>query len=195
MPGDSLSLAVLIGCEPYGFCLFRFCFQCANQSLFVCRNFIIGFWRKVKPALSAGRVQSVAVRLIVEREREIHAFKSEAAYRVTAVFLVPDTDGKLVEMKAELAHRIKTKKEAEAFLNACKGAGRTDCFMCLLCPFGFRFKVTRMHITFTHHFDDSILTAYGCKFRQVHGVGTHIGDKSRFVQTLGNHHSLRHRIA
>ena len=44
-------------------------------------------------------------------------------------------------------------------------------------------------------FDDSILTAYGCKFRQVHGVGTHIGDKSRFVQTLGNHHSLRHRIA
>ena len=79
---------------------------------------IVGFelspvlWRKVKPALSAGRVQSVAVRLIVEREREIHAFKSEAAYRVTAVFLVPDTDGKLVEMKAELAHRIKTKKEA-----------------------------------------------------------------------------------
>ena len=58
---------------------------------------IVGFelspvlWRKVKPSLSAGRVQSVAVRLIVEREREIHAFKSEAAYRVIAVFLVPDT--------------------------------------------------------------------------------------------------------
>jgi len=89
---------------------------------------IVGFelspvlWRKVKPSLSAGRVQSVAVRLIVEREREIHAFQTEAAYRVTAVFLVPDTDGKLVEMKAELARRIKTKKEAEAFLNACKGA-------------------------------------------------------------------------
>lgn len=89
---------------------------------------IVGFelspvlWRKVKPALSAGRVQSVAVRLIVEREREIHAFKSEAAYRVTAVFLVPDTDGKLVEMKAELARRIKTKKEAKAFLEACQGA-------------------------------------------------------------------------
>ena len=67
---------------------------------------IVGFelspvlWRKVKPSLSAGRVQSVAVRLIVEREREIHAFKSEAAYRVIAVFLFPDTDGKLVEMKA-----------------------------------------------------------------------------------------------
>lgn len=89
---------------------------------------IVGFelspvlWRKVKPALSAGRVQSVAVRLIVEREREIHAFKSEAAYRVSAIFLVPDADGKLVEMKAELAHRIKTKKEAEALLKACQGA-------------------------------------------------------------------------
>ena len=89
---------------------------------------IVGFelspvlWRKVKPSLSAGRVQSVAVRLIVEREREIHAFKSEAAYRVIAVFLVPDTDGKLVEMKAELSRRIKKKEEAKAFLNACQGA-------------------------------------------------------------------------
>ena len=89
---------------------------------------IVGFelspvlWRKVKPSLSAGRVQSVAVRLIVEREREIHAFKSEAAYRVIAVFLVPDTDGKLVEMKAELSRRIKTKEEAKAFLIACQGA-------------------------------------------------------------------------
>ena len=83
---------------------------------------IVGFelspvlWRKVKPSLS------VAVRLIVEREREIHAFKSEAAYRVIAIFLVPDTDGKLVEMKAELSRRIKTKEEAKAFLDACKGA-------------------------------------------------------------------------
>ena len=89
---------------------------------------IVGFelspvlWKKVKPALSAGRVQSVAVRLIVEREREIHAFKSEAAYRVSAVFLVPEADGKLVEMKAELARRIKTKEEAKAFLDACQGA-------------------------------------------------------------------------
>ncbi|KAB4876976.1 DNA topoisomerase I, partial [Bacteroides thetaiotaomicron] len=88
---------------------------------------IVGFelspvlWRKVKPSLSVGRVQSVAVRLIVEREREIHAFKSEAAYRVIAIFLVPDTDGKLVEMKAELSRRIKTKEEAKAFLDACKG--------------------------------------------------------------------------
>ena len=87
---------------------------------------IVGFelspvlWKKVKPALSAGRVQSVAVRLIVEREREIQAFKSEASYRVIAIFLVPDTDGKLTEMKAELAHRLKTKEEAKAFLESCK---------------------------------------------------------------------------
>ncbi len=89
---------------------------------------IVGFelspvlWKKVKPALSAGRVQSVAVRLIVEREREINNFKTEAAYRVTAVFLVPDAEGKLVEMKAELPRRIKTKGEARQFLENCKNA-------------------------------------------------------------------------
>lgn len=89
---------------------------------------IVGFelspvlWKKVKPALSAGRVQSVAVRLIVEREREIQAFKSEAAYRITAIFLVPDTDGKMVELRAELARRIKTKEEARKLLEACKQA-------------------------------------------------------------------------
>lgn len=92
---------------------------------------IVGFelspvlWRKVKPALSAGRVQSVAVRLIVEREREIQNFKSEASYRVTATFMVPDTDGKIVEMKAELARRLKTKKEAREFLEGCKSASFT----------------------------------------------------------------------
>ena len=89
---------------------------------------IVGFelspvlWRKVKPALSAGRVQSVAVRLIVEREREIQSFKSEASYRVTALFLVPDADGKQVEMKADIGRRFKTKEEAKQFLSACQTA-------------------------------------------------------------------------
>ena len=89
---------------------------------------IVGFelspvlWRKVKPALSAGRVQSVAVRLIVEREREINAFKTEAAYRVTAVFLVPDADGKPVKLKAELPRRFKDKAEARDFLEQCRSA-------------------------------------------------------------------------
>ncbi|MBE6287295.1 MAG: type I DNA topoisomerase [Mediterranea massiliensis] len=89
---------------------------------------IVGFelspvlWRKVKPALSAGRVQSVAVRLIVEREREIQNFKIEAAYKVTATFVVPDADGKNVELKAELPRRFKTKEEAKQFLEDCKQA-------------------------------------------------------------------------
>ena len=89
---------------------------------------IVGFelspvlWKKVKPSLSAGRVQSVAVRLVVEREREIHAFKTEASYRVVAIFLVPDADGKLVQMKAELAHRLNTKEEVKKLLESCKSA-------------------------------------------------------------------------
>ncbi|MDR0989219.1 MAG: type I DNA topoisomerase [Prevotellaceae bacterium] len=79
-------------------------------------------WRKVKPSLSAGRVQSVAVRLIVEREREIHAFRSEASYRATALFLLEDADGKPVELKAEVARRMKTKAEAQQLLEACRTA-------------------------------------------------------------------------
>ncbi len=75
-------------------------------------------WRRVRPSLSAGRVQSVAVRLIVEREREIENFKSEAAYRVTAVFKT--AEGK--ELKAELNTRFKTKEEAQGFLEKCKEA-------------------------------------------------------------------------
>lgn len=88
---------------------------------------IVGFelspvlWRKVKPALSAGRVQSVAVRLIVEREREIQAFQSEASYRVTAVF-VKKENGTETEIKTELSKRLKTKKEALDFLEKLKEA-------------------------------------------------------------------------
>ncbi len=79
-------------------------------------------WKKVKPSLSAGRVQSVTVRLIVEREREIFAFKPISSYRVTAIFNVTDDDGKVSELKAELSKRFTTLKETEAFLNKCKGA-------------------------------------------------------------------------
>ena len=79
-------------------------------------------WRKVKPALSAGRVQSVAVRLIVEREREIQAFKSEPFYRVNALFSLTLPDGSKSEFKAELATRLKTHEEALAFLEKCKNA-------------------------------------------------------------------------
>ena len=77
-------------------------------------------WRKVKPALSAGRVQSVAVRLIVEREREIQNFQAEPYYRLNAVFAVTGEDGAKNEIKAELNKRFKTHDEAIAFLELCK---------------------------------------------------------------------------
>ena len=85
---------------------------------------IVGFelspvlWRKIKPALSAGRVQSVAVRLIVEREREINAFTCEASYKVVATF--KDAEGAVI--RATLGRRFKTKEEAQRFLEKCKDA-------------------------------------------------------------------------
>ena len=79
-------------------------------------------WRKVKPALSAGRVQSVAVRLIVEREREIQKFKSESYYRVSAIFALINENGNATEVKAELDKRFKTHEEVETFLEKCKDA-------------------------------------------------------------------------
>ena len=82
-------------------------------------------WRKVKPALSAGRVQSVAVRLIVEREREIQGFESEPYYRVNAIFGVCTEDGSMAEVKAELDKRFSTHDEVKAFLDKCKKANFT----------------------------------------------------------------------
>ena len=79
-------------------------------------------WRKIRPSLSAGRVQSVAVRLIVEREREIQQFKPESSYRVTAVFEVPASNGSITLLKAELNKRFATRDEAQAFLEKCKEA-------------------------------------------------------------------------
>ena len=79
-------------------------------------------WRKVKPALSAGRVQSVAVRLIVEREREIQAFKTEEFYSVNGIFGVTNADGSQSEVKAQLGTRFKTHDEVVQFLELCKEA-------------------------------------------------------------------------
>ena len=89
---------------------------------------IVGFevspvlWKKVKPSLSAGRVQSVAVRLIVERERDITNFKTESFYRVVGIFSVNEKDGKTTDLKAELSTRFSTREEAEKFLERCKTA-------------------------------------------------------------------------
>ena len=89
---------------------------------------IVGFelspvlWRKVKPALSAGRVQSVAVRLIVDREREINAFRPEQWYKVVADFAVADAAGGTVTLTAELTRRLHSRQEAEALLESCRGA-------------------------------------------------------------------------
>ncbi len=88
---------------------------------------IVGFelspvlWKKIRPSLSAGRVQSVAVRLIVEREREIIAFNSTPYFRVVAQFYPTDDENKSL-FKAELSHRFERKEEAEAFLRSCVGA-------------------------------------------------------------------------
>ena len=88
---------------------------------------IVGFklspilWRKVKPSLSAGRVQSVAVRLIVEREREIKEFVPEASYKVVAIFRL-NIDGTPHDVRADYSGRFKTKEEAKAFLEKCKNA-------------------------------------------------------------------------
>ena len=75
-------------------------------------------WRRVRPSLSAGRVQSVAVRLIVEREREIQKFQPESSYRIQALF---DTEGQ-TQLKAELNKRFSTREEAEKFLESCRQA-------------------------------------------------------------------------
>ena len=79
-------------------------------------------WKKVQPSLSAGRVQSVAVRLIVEREREIISFRSESSYRVAALFRV-DSDAGSSVLKAEASKKFPDEKEALKFLELCVAAG------------------------------------------------------------------------
>jgi len=79
-------------------------------------------WKKVKPSLSAGRVQSVSVRLLVDREREIINFKSTSSYKVTAIFEVNDKNGKKANLEAELSEKFDTLKSAEEFLKKCINA-------------------------------------------------------------------------
>lgn len=76
-------------------------------------------WKKVQPSLSAGRVQSVAVRLIVEREREIISFSTEASFRITAVFNITSAKGVKAILKAEASKRFPDEKEAASFLGLC----------------------------------------------------------------------------
>ncbi|MGN0187760.1 MAG: type I DNA topoisomerase [Paludibacteraceae bacterium] len=79
-------------------------------------------WKKIKPGLSAGRVQSVTVRLVVEREREIQNFQAAPAFRVTAIFAGRDAQGQPCELQAELKRRFATKDEARQFLEMCRTA-------------------------------------------------------------------------
>lgn len=79
-------------------------------------------WKKVQPALSAGRVQSVAVRLIVEREREIIAFNSESAFRVTATFFITNDKGENTTIKAEASKRFGNEDDAKQFLELCSSS-------------------------------------------------------------------------
>ena len=82
-------------------------------------------WKKIKPSLSAGRVQSVAVRLTVEREGKIEDFKPETSYRVVARFNIQDKDKGQVKLEAELPKRYKTEEEVNAFLGKCVSADFT----------------------------------------------------------------------
>lgn len=79
-------------------------------------------WRKVKGKLSAGRVQSVAVKLVAEREREINAFTAEAFFKIQAIFKVTDKSGKIYEFKAELPEKIDTRPAAKKWIELCKNA-------------------------------------------------------------------------
>ena len=123
-------------------------------------------WRRVRPSLSAGRVQSVAVRLIVEREREIAAFKEQSAYRVSAVFTLGNS-GK--EVRAELDRRFKTKAEAEAFLLSCSGAA---------------FKVAEVETHPTHRSPAPPFTTSTLQQEAARKLGFSVSATMRVAQTL-----------
>ena len=123
-------------------------------------------WRRVRPSLSAGRVQSVAVRLIVEREREIAAFKEQSAYRVSAVFTLGNS-GK--EVRAELDRRFKKKAEAEAFLLSCSGAS---------------FKVAEVETHPTHRSPAPPFTTSTLQQEAARKLGFSVSATMRVAQTL-----------
>ncbi len=77
-------------------------------------------WKKIKPSLSAGRVQSVAVKLIVEKEREIQNFSSKRYFRITGIFSGDTGNGESARLKGDLSRRFDSKEEAEKFLESCK---------------------------------------------------------------------------
>ena len=79
-------------------------------------------WKKIKPSLSAGRVQSVAVKLLVEREREINAFRTNSSFRVIGLFTSKDSTGKISQLQAELEKRLEDSPSAKAILEKLKGA-------------------------------------------------------------------------
>src|SRR5690606_1825721 len=94
---------------------------------------IVGFelspvlWRKIgmQRSLSAGRVQSVAVRRIVAGEREINQFNAVSSYKIEAIFIADDITGKKISFKAEGPSRISSAEDAEKFLDSCRGASYT----------------------------------------------------------------------
>ena len=82
-------------------------------------------WKKIKGQLSAGRVQSVAVKLVVDRERDIKEFNVTSFYKISAIFTVVDKNGKTTSLKAELPDNFASEKDAHTFLNKCSGADFT----------------------------------------------------------------------
>jgi DNA topoisomerase-1 len=82
-------------------------------------------WKKVKPSLSAGRVQSVSVKLIVEKEREIQKFTPKKYFRITGKFMAPDGKGGWIRLKADLSKRLDTLNNAREFLTICQNSDFT----------------------------------------------------------------------
>lgn len=126
-------------------------------------------WRKVQPNLSAGRVQSVAVRLIVEREREIQQFQSESAFRVAAIFITEGADGQRSTLKATLNTNFKTEDEARNFLELCRSA---------------KFSVSSVQKRPTHRYPAPPFTTSTLQQEAAHKLGFPVSLTMRVAQAL-----------